>query len=76
MLRQLVGKITLCGIRLQLGQDVPDSGQFLRRILKAICLPPDTVFGEVRQGLATRQNRVDLKEISLRAAVMRHSLMP
>lgn len=27
MLRQLVGKITLCGIRLQLGQDVPDSGQ-------------------------------------------------
>ena len=48
----------------------------LRRILNAICLPPDTVFGEVRQGLATRQNRVDLKEISLRAVVMRHSLMP
>lgn len=50
--------------------------QFLRRILKATLNLLHIRMEKVRQGLVTRQNRVDLKEISLRATLMRQSLMP
>ena len=50
--------------------------QFLRRILKATLNLLHIRVKKVRQGLVTRQNRVDLKEISLRATLMRHSLIP
>jgi hypothetical protein len=50
--------------------------QFLRKILKANESLLQKQTEEVRQGLAIRQNRVDLKEISLRATRLRQSLMP